>query len=326
MLRRVLIGLSTLTILIVGAMGMKALMDMREPPQRQVLDNPGPVVRVVAYNRGTCRSLSPGSAPCARNTSGALPPKCPGRSSSCRRRCGPACTSSAVSCCSRLIPAPSAWPWTVSSPLDSARKEIAVLQQQRKITWRRSNWRAPTCRSPKKTCGAMRNWRARAPFRRVNATARGQVRNEALRAVQGADNLLALNGPRIEQAEAAIQVARAELEEAKLQLGKTRLLAPADGQFVQTTLDLGEFVSAGRKSRPCTARMRWKYRLPCPWRSFAGCRGCRRTASRPRRIPIRPRRTAFPQPRFGGREAPAITSGTAGSCAGRPGSTARPAP
>ena len=47
MLRRVLIGLSTLMILIVGVVGMKALKDMREPQQRQVLDNPGPVVRVV---------------------------------------------------------------------------------------------------------------------------------------------------------------------------------------------------------------------------------------------------------------------------------------
>ena len=45
MFRRVLIGLCTLVVLLVGVMGMRALKDMREPPQRQVIDNPGPVVR-----------------------------------------------------------------------------------------------------------------------------------------------------------------------------------------------------------------------------------------------------------------------------------------
>ena len=65
--------------------------------------------------------------------------------------------------------------------------------------------------------------------------------------MQNADNLLALNSPRVEQAEAAIDVARAELEEAELRLSKTRLLAPADGQLVESTLDLGEYVAAGRE-------------------------------------------------------------------------------
>lgn len=76
---------------------------------------------------------------------------------------------------------------------------------------------------------------------------RRQWRNEYLHAVQTTTNSLALIGPQIEQTEASIAVARAQLADAELQLHKTRLYAPFDGQVVTSTLDLGEFVQAGRE-------------------------------------------------------------------------------
>ena len=248
MLRRVLIGVSTLTILIVGVMGMKALMDMREPPQRQVLDNPGPVVRVVRVQPrdvplsvggfGTVRAKHVWSI--APEVSGAVVELSPQVRAGLHVKRG------------ELLFQVDPRPFRLAVDRIQARliqheKEIAVLQQQRKnhqetLELARSNL----------SIAEEDLWRDEELARKGTISPRERdrsqrVRNEALRTVQSVDNLLALNGPRIEQAEAAIQVARAELEEAELQLGKTRLLAPADGQFVQTTLDLGEFVSAGRE-------------------------------------------------------------------------------
>ena len=165
-------------------------------------------------------------------------------------------------------------------------KEIAVLQQQRKN-------HLETLELARQNLSITEEdlWRDEELMRKGTISPRErdrsqQVRNEALRTVQGVDNLLALNGPRVEQAEAAVEVARAELEEAELQLSKTRLLAPADGQLVQTTLDLGEFVTAGREVASLYGTDAVEIPLPCPWTSSAGCRRCPRTASRPRRIPI----------------------------------------
>lgn len=248
MLRRVLIGLSTLMILIVGVMGMKVLMDMREPPQRQVLDNPGPVVRVVRVQPrdvplsvagfGTVRAKHVWTI--APEVSGAIVELSP------QVRAGLHVKRGAL--LFQVDPRPFRLAVErIQARLIQHEKEIAVLQQQRK-----NHLETLQLAGSNLSIAEEDLWRDEELVRRGTISPRErdrsqQVRNEALRTVQSVDNLLALNGPRIEQAKAAVEVARAELQEAELQLGKTRLLAPADGQFVQTTLDLGEFVSAGRE-------------------------------------------------------------------------------
>ena len=66
-------------------------------------------------------------------------------------------------------------------------------------------------------------------------------------AVQASAHNLALTVPQIEQAEAALAAAQADLASAQLQLEKTRLLAPFDGQVLNSTLDVGEFAVAGQQ-------------------------------------------------------------------------------
>ena len=248
MLRRVLIGLGTLMILVVGVVGMKALKDMREPPPRQVIDNPGPVVRVVrAQPRevplsvtgfGTVRAKHVWSVvPGVSGTIVELSPQV---------RAGLHVKRGAL--LFEVDPRPFRLAVErIQARLIQHEKEIAVLQQQRKnhletLDLARSNL----------AIAEEDLWRDEELARKGTISPRDrdrrqQERNEALRTVQGIENLLALNGPRIEQAEAAIAVARAELEEAELRLSKTRVLAPADSQFVQTALDLGEFVTVGRE-------------------------------------------------------------------------------
>ena len=248
MLRRVLIGLSALTILIVGVIGMKALKDMREPPPRQVLDNPGPVVRVVRVQPrdvplsvagfGTVRAKHVWSI--VPEVSGAVVELSPQVRAGLHVKRG------------ELLFQVDPRPFRLTVKRIEARliqheKEIVVLQQQRKNhleTLALAQQNLAIAEEDLRRDEALARKGTISPRERDRSQ---QVRNEALRTVQSVDNQLALNGPRIEQAEAAIQVARAELQEAKLQLGKTRLLAPADGQFVQTTLDLGEFVLIGRE-------------------------------------------------------------------------------
>lgn len=248
MLRRMLLGLSSLLILILGVAGMKALMDMREPPQRQVLDNPGPVVRVVRVQPrdvplsvagfGTVRAKHVWSV--APEVAGAVVELSPQLRAGLHVKRG------------ELLFEVDPRPFRLAVERIQARliqheKEIAVLEQQRKnhletLELARSNL----------FIAEEDLWRDEELARKGTISPRArdrrqQERNEALRTVQSVENQLALNGPRVEQAEAAIEVARAELQEAELRLRKTRLLVPADSQVVQTTLDLGEFVNAGRE-------------------------------------------------------------------------------
>ena len=248
MFRRVVIGLSAMVVLLVGVMGMKALKDLREPPQRQVRENPGPVVRVVTVQPrdvplsvagfGTVRAKHVWRI--APEVSGAVVELSPQLRAGLHLRQGD------------LLFQVDPRPFRLAVERIRARlvqheKEIAVLEQQRKnhqetLALARQNlaiteedlWRDDEL-ARKGTISPRERDRSQ------------QVRNEALRAVQNAENQLALNGPRVEQAEAAIEVARAELEEAELRLSKTRLLSPADGQLVETSLDLGEYVAAGRE-------------------------------------------------------------------------------
>ena len=248
MLRRVLIGFSALTILIVGVVGMKALKDMREPPERRIIDNPGPVVRVLKVEPrdvplsvagfGTVRAKHVWSV--VPEVSGTIVELSPQVRAGLHVRRGdllfeidPRSFRLAVQ--------------RIQWRLIQHEKEIAVLQQQRKNDLETLELARHNLSIAEEDLRRDEELARKGTISPRERDRRQQARNEALRSVQNVENQLALNGPRVEQAEAAIEVARAELEEARLKLGKTRLLAPADGQLVQTTLDLGEFVTAGRE-------------------------------------------------------------------------------
>ena len=248
MFRRVVIGLSAMVVLLVGVVGMKALKDLREPPQRQVRDNPGPVVRVVTLKPrdvplsvagfGTVRAKHVWRI--APEVSGTVVELSPQLRAGLHVRRGD------------LLFQVDPRPFRLAVERIRARlvqheKEIAVLEQQRK-----NHHETLALAQQNLSIAEDDLWRDDELARKGTISPRErdrsqQMRNEALRAVQSAENLLALNGPRVEQAEAAIEVARAELEEAELRLDKTRLLSPADGQLVETSLDLGEYVATGRE-------------------------------------------------------------------------------
>lgn len=63
--------------------------------------------------------------------------------------------------------------------------------------------------------------------------------------VQTSRNALALIPSQIAQKEAALLVTRAQLEEALLNLGRTKVRAPFDGRVRETSLEVGDFARAG---------------------------------------------------------------------------------
>lgn len=64
---------------------------------------------------------------------------------------------------------------------------------------------------------------------------------------RGEPSPLALRLPQRQQAEAALQAAQADLENAKLQLTRTRVLAPFAGRVRTKSSDLGQFVTPGSR-------------------------------------------------------------------------------
>lgn len=64
---------------------------------------------------------------------------------------------------------------------------------------------------------------------------------------RGAPSQLALRVPQKQQAEAALQAANADLENARLQLSRTRVLAPFTGRVRTKASDMGQFVTPGSR-------------------------------------------------------------------------------
>lgn len=64
---------------------------------------------------------------------------------------------------------------------------------------------------------------------------------------RGAPSQLALRVPQKQQAQAALQAANADLENARLQLSRTRVLAPFTGRVRTKASDMGQFVTPGSR-------------------------------------------------------------------------------
>ena len=247
-LRNALTALCALAVLVLGAVGMKTLVGLREPPRRQVVEHPGPLVRVMTVQPqdvsitvngfGTARAKHVWSV--VPEVSGSVTRLSPNLRAGMHVRQG------------SLLFEIDARPHRLAAQRTGARmqqleKEIAVLIQQRQ------NHRDTLKLARNDLAIAEEDLRRDEELARRGTIStrernrRRRIRNEVRQAVQNTEHLLALTGPQIEQAEAALAAARADLATAELQLAKTRLLAPFDGQVMNSTLDMGEFVTAGRE-------------------------------------------------------------------------------
>ena len=247
-LRNALTALCALVVLAFGAVGMKTLVGLREPPRRQVVEHPGPLVRVmtvgpqdvsIAVNGfGTARAKHVWSV--VSEVSGSVTRLSPNLRAGMHVRQGD------------LLFEIDTRPYRLAVKRIGARmqqleKDIAVLIQQRQNHLDTLKLARNDLVIAEEDLRRDEELARRGTISTRERNRRRRIRNEVRQAVQNTEHLLALSGPQIEQAEAALAVARADLETAELQLAKTRLLAPFDGQVMNSALDLGEFVTAGRE-------------------------------------------------------------------------------
>ena len=247
-LRNALTALCALVVLVLGAVGMKTLVGLREPPRRQVVEHPGPLVRVTTVQPqdvsitvngfGTVRAKHVWSV--VPEVSGSVTRLSPNLRAGMHVRQGD------------LLFEIDARPYRLAGQRIGARlqqleKEIAVLVQQRQNHLETLKLARDDLVIAEDDLRRDEELARRGTISTRERNRRRRTRNEVRQAVQNAEHLLALSGPRIEQAEAALAAARADLQTAELQLAKIRLLAPFDGQVINSALDVGEFVTAGRE-------------------------------------------------------------------------------
>ncbi len=249
MLRKaLLITISTLLILLVGVGGMRRLMRRRTPPQRQVLEHPGKLVRVMTVRTQVVPITIEGFGTVRAKTEWSVVPEVSGTvvQLSPYLRAGLHVKKGEL----LFKIDPRSYRLTVQrirAQIVQWQKEIAFLTQQR------LNYRATLQIAQRNlTIADEELQRDEALVQKGTISTRErdrrrQSRNEFAQAVQSARNNLTLIGPQIEKTEAAMAVEQAQLAEAELQLGKTRLLTPFAGQVIRSDLALGEFVPAGRE-------------------------------------------------------------------------------
>lgn len=247
-LRNALTALCALVVLVLGAVGMKTLVGLREPPRRQVVEHAGPLVRVMTVQPqdvsiavkgfGTVRAKHVWSV--VPEVSGSITRLSPNLRAGMHVRQG------------ALLFEIDARPHRlavrrIGARMQQLEKDIAVLIQQRQNHVDTLKLARNDLAIAEKDLRRDEELARRGTISTRERNRRRRTRNEVRQAVQNTEHLLALSGPQIEQAEAALAAARADLQTAELQLAKTRLLAPFDGQVMNSTLDLGEFVTAGRE-------------------------------------------------------------------------------
>jgi len=87
---------------------------------------------------------------------------------------------------------------------------------------------------------------AQAEQQLVREIAEGEIaRQDYAELGRGHPSPLALREPQRQQAEASLQAAQADLENAKLQLTRTKIVAPFNGRVRSRSSDIGQFVSPG---------------------------------------------------------------------------------
>jgi RND family efflux transporter MFP subunit len=250
MLRRALVlTISTLVLLAVGIGGMTALIRLRKPPERQSIERQAKLVRVMTVQQQELPLILEGFGTVRAKTEWQVVPEVAGP----LVQVSPYLRAGLHVEQGELLLEIDPRPYQLAvqrmrAQIEQDRREIDVLRQQQR------NYEA-TLRIAKRNLEI-----AEAELKRDETLVhkgtissrerdlRRQSRNEMEQGVQTAQNNGLLIGPQIAKTEAAIAVSQVQLADAELQLEKTRLRAPFDGQVISSHLDLGEFVQAGQEA------------------------------------------------------------------------------
>ncbi|MCZ6872463.1 MAG: efflux RND transporter periplasmic adaptor subunit [bacterium] len=248
MRRALLITLATLLCLAIGMVGMRLLMGMRRPPQRVVIAKQGKAVRVIAVSPQTVTMTINGFGAVRAKTEWRAVPEVSGKviTLSPQVQAGLHVKEGEL----LFVIDPRAYRLTaqrIRSEIQQVHTEIDLLQQQRRnheATLRLAERDLSIAEAELQRDEALV---LRGTIASRERDSRRQWRNRFANTVQEVSNLLALITPQIDKAKAAIAVAQSRLAEAELQIEKTRILAPFNGQVVRTSLSRGEYVEAGRE-------------------------------------------------------------------------------
>lgn len=247
-LRNVLTAFSAAVVLLLGMAGMKFLVGLREPPTRQVVEHPGPLVRVVNIQPQDVSVTVRGFGTVRAKHVWSVVPEVSGPITrlSSNLRAGMQVRQGDL--LFEIDPHPYRLAMRrIRARMQRHEKEIAVLRQQRENHVVTLQLARRDLTLAEEDLQRDEELARRGAISTRERNRRRQIRNQVMQAVQNAEHLLALNRPQTEQAEAALAVAHADLEAAELQLSKTRLLAPFDGHVMSSSLDLGEFVTTGQE-------------------------------------------------------------------------------
>lgn len=248
MARRALVIAVVAALLAVGVGGMRFLIRQRQPPSRQVPSVTGKLVRVLTVQPqevpliiegfGTVRAKTEWSV--VPEVSGPVMWRSPYLRAGLHMRRGEVLLE--------IDPRPYELAvQRMQAQIAQHRQDIAVLQQQQRN-------HAASLRIAERNLAI-----AQAELQRDDTLMRKgtissrernrqrQTRNDIEQAVQTAQNNLQLIGPEIAKIEASIAMANVQLAEAELQLEKTTLVMPFDGQVLSSDVNLGEYVQAGRE-------------------------------------------------------------------------------
>ena len=222
--RRVLVIVTVLAVLAVGAGGMRFLISQRQPPARQTTEVTGQIVRVMTVQPqevplmvegfGTVRAKTEWSV--VPEVSGPIMRRSPYLRAGLHLRRGEVLFE--------IDPRPYALAvQRIQAQIAQHRKDIAMLQQQER------NYRASLHIAERNLAIAqaeLERDETLAEKGTISSRERNhqqQIRNDIEQTVQTAKNNLQLIDPQIAKAEAGIAMANVQLDEAKLQLEKTIL-------------------------------------------------------------------------------------------------------
>ncbi len=246
--RAFVIAFLAVVIFAVGAGGMMFLIKQRKPPSREVSKASGKLVRVMMVQPQEAPLIIEGFGAVRAKTEWSAVPEVSGpviRRSS-YLRAGLHMRRGEV--LFEIDPRPFELAvQRIEASIAQDRKEIEVLRQQQR------NFEA-SLRIAKRNLSI-----AQAELRRddtlvkkgtISSRERNrqrQTRNDVEQAVQTAQNNLVLIAPQVARTEARIDMAKVQLAEAQLQLEKTTLVMPFDGQVMDSDVDVGEYVQVGRE-------------------------------------------------------------------------------
>lgn len=250
MLRRALVlTISTLVLLAIGIGVMTALIRLRKPPERQSIAERAKLVRVMRVQQQDLPLILEGFGTVRAKTEWQVVPEVAGPLVQVSPYLRAGLHVQQGELLMEIDPRPYQLAvQRIRAQIEQDRREIDVLRQQQR------NYEA-TLRIAKRNLKI-----AEAELKRDETLVRKgtissrerdlrrQSRNEMEQGVQTAQNNWLLIDPQIAKTEAAIAVAQVQLADAELQLEKTRLRAPFDGQVISSHLDPGEFVQAGQEA------------------------------------------------------------------------------